>query len=188
MPLAAWIEGRLRPCLKSQPAGLIFKLNRGHAVTVSSYLLCSQTRKVPDGRASMDETPRTRTSSARSWQASRNRIRTNSARDSDSGLAMKRTSGAFMRGAFHPHRQGREGGWSLSTRTGLASTAGTRTTHGPGRIQRPLTTFLIFFESSFITHSMLYAEKTRFGPKAAARPVRNSREEYDPSRFLRPLH
>ncbi len=32
-----------------------------------------------------------------------------------------------------------------------------------------------FLEISFITHST--EEKTRFGPKAAARPVRNSREE-----------
>ncbi len=36
--------------------------------------------------------------------------------------------------------------------------------------------FNFFLESSFITHST--EEKTRFGPKAAARSVRNSREEH----------
>jgi hypothetical protein len=161
MPLAAWIEGRLRPCLKSQPAGLIFKLNRGHAVTVSSYLLCSQTRKVPDGRASMDETPRTRTSSARSWQVSRNKIRTNSARDSD--LAMKRTSGACMRGAFHPHWQGREGGWSLSTRTGLA-----RQGLGPTRPGADTTAayyFFIFLRAASLLVLTLCREDPLWGPE-----------------------
>ena len=41
-----------------------------------------------------------------------------------------------------------------------------------------------FLEISFITHST--EEKTRFGPKAAARSVRNSREEH-PNRCWPPL-
>jgi hypothetical protein len=47
--------------------------------------------------------------------------------------------------------------------------------------QRPTAHTTCFLEISFITHST--EEKTRFGPKAAARPVRNSREEYPNRRW-----